>query len=186
MLIHTTIEYRFLARNTMAKTYLSNKLWPQAPKRDGSSKSNLKILVCKVEDLGVSVAFCHSKVRCYPTVRTKLKKNWQALCDIFHVSLWRICLTQGHWLLAQAPLFKHSIVQIENRDKQYQEIVVVLFCELWQRIAVHKKENDKENATFSALRITAVIDFGSVSEYLDGISYREAPGKPQLGTLTFS
>lgn len=50
---------------------------------------------------------------------------------------------------------------------------------------MHKKENDKENASFSALRITAAIDSGSVCEYLDGISYKEESGEPQLGTLTF-
>lgn len=61
---------------------------------------------------------------------------------------------------------------------------MVLFCELWQRTVVHKKENDRENALFSALWITAATDSGSVCEYLDGISYREAAGKPQLGTLT--
>lgn len=47
------------------------------------------------------------------------------------------------------------------------------------------KENDKENASFSALQITAAIDSGSVCEYLDGISYKEESGEPQLGTLTF-
>lgn len=94
-------------------------------------------------------------------------------------------MTQGHWLLVQAPLFKHSTVQIESNKKQTRK-VVVLFCKLQQRTVVHKEENNKENASFSALWITAAIDSGSVCEYLDGISYREASGKPQLGTLTFS
>lgn len=140
---------------------------PQVPKRDW----RLEILVCKVEDLGVSVAFYHRKVRCYPTARIKLKRTVKH-SGIFPMSHRRSHLTQGHWLLAQALLFKHSIVQIESNKKQYQEIVVVLFCELRQRTVVHKKENDRENALFSALWITAATDSGSVCEYLDGISYR--------------